>query len=514
MLSQTQFDEYAAAGYNRIPLAREVLADLETPLSTYLKLAAGRYSYLLESVQGGEKWGRYSIIGLPCRRRLEVRAGHLRIIEHGGDGGEEIITRAVDTADPLDDIRQFLAQHRVPQIPGMPRFNGGLVGFFTYDTVRYIEPHLGANPAAAAVDAPDIVLMVSDEVVVFDNLSGRLSVIVHADPAAPEAWANGVARVDELLAGLSRELPARPATDVDADAGADSVDESTVTSSFPRAEFEAAVLRCRAYITDGDVYQVVISQRMALPFSAAPLDLYRALRTLNPSPYMYFLDCGNFHIAGASPEILVRLEDGEVTVRPIAGTRKRGVDAQEDAALAAELLSDPKELAEHLMLVDLGRNDVGRVARIGTVRVTDKMRIEKYSHVMHIVSNVGGRLRDDLDAVDVLKAAFPAGTLSGAPKVRAMEIIEELEPDKRGIYSGAVGYIGWNGNMDTAIAIRTALIQNGTVYIQAGGGIVADSEPAREWEETMNKGRAVLRAAAMASAGLHRPLDATPAAEE
>lgn len=525
MLSREQFDQYAARGYNRIPLAREALADLETPLSTYLKLAAGRYSYLLESVHGGEKWGRYSIIGLPCRRRLEVRAGHLRIIEHGGAGdgdagagdradtAADTVTHSASVADPLAEIRAFLAQHRVPQIPAMPRFSGGLVGFFGYDTVRYIEPHLGANSAPPPVDAPDIMLLVSDEVVVFDNLSGRVSVIVHADPATPDAWARGAARLDELLAGLATVLPARAesiaaaATQSNAAGALDAADEPAFTSSFPRAEFEAAVEKCREYIYQGDVFQVVISQRMALPFAAAPLDLYRALRTLNPSPYMYYLDCGGFHIAGASPEILVRLEDGEVTVRPIAGTRKRGADAQEDAALAAELLSDPKELAEHLMLVDLGRNDVGRVARIGTVKVTDKMTIEKYSHVMHIVSNVGGRLRDDLDAIDVLKAAFPAGTLSGAPKVRAMEIIEEVEPDKRGIYSGAVGYIGWNGNLDTAIAIRTALIQNGTVYIQAGGGIVADSQPAREWEETMNKGRAVLRAAGMAGAGLHRPLD-------
>jgi len=506
MLSREQFAATAARGYNRIPLAREVLADLETPLSTYLKLASGRYSYLLESVQGGEKWGRYSIIGLPCRRRLEVRAGHLRVIEHGGDGAADTVTYAADCADPLDDIRAFLAQHRVPQLPGMPRFSGGLVGFFGYDTVRYIEPRLGANPTPSAVDAPDIMLLVSDEVVVFDNLSGRLSLIVHADPAAPDAWDHGAARLDELLAGLSAVLPARAAVEAADDGDGDG--EVAPAYSFPRAAFESAVERCREYIYQGDAFQVVISQRMALPFAARPLDLYRALRTLNPSPYMYYLDCGAFHIAGASPEILVRLEDGEVTLRPIAGTRKRGDNANEDAALEAELLSDPKELAEHLMLVDLGRNDVGRVARIGSVKVTDKMTVERYSHVMHIVSNVSGRLRDDLDAIDVLKAAFPAGTLSGAPKVRAMEIIEELEPDKRGIYSGAVGYLGWNGNMDTAIAIRTALIQNATVYIQAGGGIVADSQPAREWEEAMNKGQAVLRAAAMASAGLHRPLDA------
>ncbi|MGI9309985.1 MAG: anthranilate synthase component I [bacterium] len=507
MLSQDQFNRYAELGYNRIPLVREVLADLETPLSTYLKLAARPYSYLLESVHGGEKWGRYSIIGLPCRARLEVRGERFRMI----DGEHE---REFACDDPLAEIRKFQRRHRVPEIAGMPRFSGGLVGFFGYGTVRYIEPRLGANATTDSnpdpVGAPDILLMASDEVVVFDNLSGRLSVIVHADPSAPDAWARGARRLDELLDDLSRPLASPDAaidnaTDDATDATDD--DESSFHSSFPRDAFEAAVERCREYIRDGDAYQIVLSQRLSLPFEAAPLDLYRALRTLNPSPYMYYLDLGAFHIAGASPEILVRLEDGEVTVRPIAGTRKRGVGAEQDDALAAELLADPKELAEHLMLVDLGRNDVGRVARIGTVAVTERMTIEKYSHVMHIVSNVTGELRDGLDAIDVLTAAFPAGTLSGAPKVRALEIIEELEPDRRGVYSGAIGYIGWNGNLDTAIAIRTALIKDGAVHIQVGAGIVADSNPAREWEETMSKGRAVFRAVAMARAGLRRPLD-------
>ncbi len=511
MLTQAQFDHYAERGYNRIPLAREVLADLETPLSTYLKLAANPYSYLLESVQGGEKWGRYSIIGLPCRRRLEVRGSRLRVIDNGADGGV-VSERICD--NPLDEIRRFQQQHRVPEITGMPRFSGGLVGFFGYDTVRCIEPHLGANAITDPIGAPDIVLMVSDEVVVFDNLSGRLLVIVHADPAQPDAWCRGARRLQELLDRLDHGLPPRRPqhhTDGDGDGDGDT-DESEFRSSFPRAQFQAAVETCREYIHEGDVFQVVISQRMSRPFEAAPLDLYRALRTLDPSPYMYYLDLDDFHIAGASPEILVRLEGGEVTVRPIAGTRRRGENDEQDAALAAELLSDPKELAEHLMLIDLGRNDVGRVAEIGTVAVTDKMIIEKYSHVMHIVSNVSGRLAAQLDAFDVLKATFPAGTLSGAPKVRALEIIEDLEPDKRGIYSGAVGYIGWNGNMDTAIAIRTALIKDRTVHIQVGAGIVADSVPEREWEETMNKGRAALRAVALARAGLHRPLDDEPMA--
>ena len=503
MLSQDQFNRYAERGYNRIPLVREVLADLETPLSTYLKLASRPYSYLLESVQGGEKWGRYSIIGLPCRRRIEIRNNQLRIIDDDHGGGETRVREAA-CADPLAEIRALQARHRVPEIPGMPRFSGGLVGFFGYDTVRCIEPHLGNNAVADPIDAPDIVLMVSEEVVVFDNLSGRLYVIVHADPGEPDAWTRGEERLRRLLDDLDGALPTPPARRV---GGAHPPGEPQYTSSFPRADFEAAVEKCRDYIYEGDVFQVVISQRLSLPYAAPPLDLYRALRTLNPSPYMYFLDLGDFHIAGASPEILVRLEEGEVTVRPIAGTRKRGASDQQDQALAAELLSDPKELAEHLMLIDLGRNDIGRVARIGTVKVTDQMTIEKYSHVMHIASNVSGRLADGLDALDVLRATFPAGTLSGAPKVRAMEIIEDIEPDKRGIYSGAVGYIGWNGNLDTAIAIRTALIKDGVAHIQVGAGIVADSKPASEWEETMNKGRAVLRAVTMAEAGLRRPLD-------
>ena len=496
MLSQDQFNLYAERGYNRIPLVREVLADLETPLSTYLKLASMPYSYLLESVQGGEKWGRYSIIGLPCRRRIEVRQNNFRVIF------DDEVERELSCENPLDEIRLFQQQYRVPEIPDMPRFSGGLVGFFGYDTVRYVEAHLGTNAVPDPIDAPDILLMVSEEVVVFDNLSGRLYIIMHADPEQTNAWSRGKQKLQELLNDLDRGLPIHRSINRPGE-----VDESEFKSSFPRAEYESAVEKCRDYIYEGDVFQVVISQRLSLPFEANPLDLYRALRTLNPSPYMYYLNLGDFQIAGSSPEILVRLEEGEVTVRPIAGTRRRGENDEQDKSLAVELLSDPKELAEHLMLIDLGRNDVGRVARIGSVKVTDKMTIEKYSHVMHIVSNVSGQLDDELDAIDVLKATFPAGTLSGAPKVRAMEIIEDLEPDKRGIYSGAIGYIGWNGNMDTAIAIRTALIKDQTVYIQAGGGIVADSVPAREWEETMNKGRAVFRAVAMAKAGLHQPLD-------
>ncbi|MBX2885969.1 MAG: anthranilate synthase component I [Granulosicoccus sp.] len=491
MLSKEQFLDYASRGYNRIPLSKEILADLDTPLSTYLKLAAGPRSYLLESVQGGEKWGRYSIIGLPCDIRLEVRGKKMCFFA----GESKTDEREVE--DPLDEIRKYQTRFNVPDVPGLPRFTGGLVGYFGYDTVSHIEPHLGANNTKDPVDAPDILLMVSEEVIIFDNLSGRLSLLVHANPEDPNAYENCLARLEQLERSLRTRLPEQPESP-----RAKSLVESEIVSSLPQAEFLNAVEVCKNYIREGDVFQVVISQRMTIPFSARPLELYRALRTLNPSPYMFFVDLGEFQIASSSPEILVRLEQGEVTVRPIAGTRKRGLSEAEDQALAEDLLADPKELAEHLMLIDLGRNDAGRVSQIGTVALTDKMIIERYSHVMHIVSNVTGQILPGLDAIDVLKATFPAGTLSGAPKVRAMEIIEELEPDKRGIYSGAIGYIGWNGNMDTAIAIRTALIKDEQVYIQAGAGIVADSDPQSEWEETLNKARAIVRAVDMVNSGL------------
>ncbi len=494
----SNLSDYAAQGYNRVPLVREVLADLDTPVSTYLKLANGPYSYLLESVEGGEKWGRYSIIGLPCRTLLRVRGNQIEVEFDG-----RVVQR--DTVDdPLRTVRDFSHQFRVPEIDGMPRFTGGVVGYFGYDSVRYIETHLGPCPKPDLIGAPDIVLMVSEDVLVFDNLSGRLHVITHVDPNAPSAESDGNERLDELIA----ELRAIPPV-VSSQRESRRVDESDFESGFEQAAFEAAVERSREYIRNGDIMQVVLSQRLSIPFAAEPIDLYRALRTVNPSPYMYFLDFDEFQIVGSSPEILVRLEDGVVTVRPIAGTRRRGRDPDDDLRLERELMVDPKELAEHLMLVDLGRNDVGRVAETGTVRLTERMLVERYSHVMHIVSNVEGVLEPGFDAIDVLRATFPAGTVSGAPKVRAMEIIDELEPDKRGIYSGAVGYIGWNGNMDTAIAIRTAVIRDGTLYIQAGAGIVADSVPHLEWMETMNKGRAIFRAVAMACAGLDRGLHLT-----
>ncbi len=490
-LTKKEFERFSAQGFNRIPLMREVLADLDTPLSVYLKLARGPYSYLFESVQGGEKWGRYSIIGLPCRTLLRV-AGNEVAVERDG---ETVERETVE--DPLEYVRRFKARYSVPEIQGLPRFTGGVVGYFGYETVRFIEPKLGDLNKPDVIGAPDILLMVSDEVVVFDNLAGKLYVVIHVNPQIEDAFNKANRRLDELVDKLGGALPKSPPS-----RAAKQINESDFVSGFTQEGFETAVKKSREYIRAGDIMQVVLSQRLSIPFDAAPLDLYRALRTLNPSPYMYFMDLKDFYIVGSSPEILVRLEDGTVTVRPIAGTRPRGENEAEDQRLEQELLSDPKELAEHLMLMDLGRNDVGHVAKIGSVRVTDKMVIERYSHVMHIVSNVIGDLKPGMDAVDVLRATFPAGTVSGAPKVRAMEIIDELEPVRRGVYAGAVGYISWSGNMDTAIAIRTAVIKRDTLYIQAGAGIVADSVPSKEWEETMNKARAIFRAVSMASAGL------------
>ncbi len=496
-----QFQSLTAQGYNRIPVMREVLADLDTPLSTYLKLADAPYSYLLESVQGGEKWGRYSIIGLPCRTRIEVRGRDLQLLRDG-----DVIETVSDT-DPLAWIESFHAGYRVPNVTGLPRFTGGLVGYFGYDTVRYVEPRLTHCPDADPLQTPDILLLVSDEVVVFDNLRGKLYVVVHADPSEADAYGRAQTRLDDLVAQVQAANPRYR----DSAATREVHGEKDFISGFTREGFEKAVERIKEYIIDGDVMQVVLSQRLSVPFTASPLDLYRALRSLNPSPYLFYYNLGDFYIVGSSPEILVHVEDGMVTVRPIAGTRPRGANEEQDRALEAELLADPKELAEHLMLIDLGRNDIGRVAEVGSVSVTDRMVVERYSHVMHIVSNVTGRLRAGMSPIAALRATFPAGTLSGAPKIRAMEIIDELEPVKRGIYGGAVGYLGWNGNMDTAIAIRTAVIKDGQLNIQAGAGIVADSVPATEWEETMNKGRAIFRAVAMVESGLdHNPSMAKP----
>jgi anthranilate synthase component 1 len=490
LISEEQFRAYASQGYNHIPVAREVLADLDTPLSAYLKLASGPRTFLLESVVGGEKWGRYSMIGLAANTALRVNGNRVTV-----EVGSKSMS-VKDVADPLAEIEKFQQQFRVPQVPGLPRFTGGLVGYFGYDCVQYMEPRLRRDDKPDPLGCPDVMLMVADRVLVFDNLGGKAIIIVHADPAEDGAFRKACHDLDLLAARLMQPAEA------DNRARAARPIAAEPKSGFPRGEHARAVEKIKDYIVAGDVMQVVLSHRLSIPFVAPPLHLYRALRSLNPSPYMYFLNFGDFQVVGASPEILVRLEDGVVTVRPIAGTRPRGRDEEEDRNLERELLADPKELAEHLMLIDLGRNDVGRVARTGTVQVTERMIVERYSHVMHIVSNVRAELRPGATAFDVLRATFPAGTVSGAPKVRAMEIIDELEPVKRGIYAGAIGYLSWAGNMDTAIAIRTAVVKDYAVHVQAGGGIVADSVPETEWEETMNKARALLRAVAQAEQGL------------
>lgn len=491
MISESNFNKLAKQGYNRIPLMCEILADLDTPLSTYTKICNLKYSYLFESVEGGDKWGRYSIIGLPAKKIIYVCGNKITIKENNK------CIEEYNTNDPLAEIEKIQQSYKVPQIENMPRFNGGLVGYFGYETIKYIEPKLKKNEKEDPIGSPDILLMVSDEVIIFDNLSGKLFIIVHAEPEKNNAYINAKKRLNTITEILSSNQIKKTHLNISRD-----VNEKDFVSGFTQENYEKAVDTIKKYIVNGDAMQVVLSQRLSIPFESKPINLYRALRSLNPSPYMYFLDLGDFQIVGSSPEILVRLEDNTVTVRPIAGTRPRGKTEKEDVELENDLLQDPKELAEHLMLIDLGRNDVGRVADMGSVNLTDKMIIERYSHVMHIVSNVTGKLKKEMNAIDVLRSTFPAGTVSGAPKIRAMEIIDELEPVKRGVYSGAVGYISWNGNMDTAIAIRTAVIKDKTLHIQAGAGIVADSVPKNEWDETMNKGRAIFKAVSLAEKGL------------
>jgi anthranilate synthase component 1 len=489
-MTPEKFAELAGQDFNRIPVTREVLADFETPLSVYLKLAHGPNSYLFESMQGGEKWGRYSLIGLQTSTVLRVYGQRLEIIRDG----KPMVDRQTD--DPMAEVERFRQLFSMPDLPDLPRFTGGLVGYFGYDTVRYVEPRLAESQPKDELGTPDILLMASDEVAIFDNLSGTLMLVVHVDAKQRDGLDQANARLDELQQKL-----AMPAPQVEDKKGlGDDLSEDAFTSSFGQEAFLKSVDKIKDYIMAGDAMQVVPSQRLSAPFTASPINLYRSLRRLNPSPYMFFLNLGDFHIVGSSPEVLARLEDGQVTVRPIAGTRRRGKTAEEDLALEKEMLDDPKEIAEHLMLIDLGRNDVGRISQSGSVEVTEKMVVERYSHVMHITSNVVGDVTDNMGPIEVLKATLPAGTLSGAPKIRAMEIIDEVEPVKRGIYGGAVGYIGWNGNMDTAIAIRTAVIKDDMLHVQAGAGIVADSKPELEWKETMNKARAVMRAAAMVSA--------------
>lgn len=491
MISKTEYQTLAEQGYNRIPLVQELLADLDTPLSLYLKLANKPYSYLLESVVGGERFGRYSFIGLPCNHYLKARGKHVDVYLNGG------IVEQHD-GNPLPFIEQFHARFKTPEIPGLPRFTGGLVGYFGYETIYNFEhfAHRLKNPPKAdPLDTPDILLMLSQELAVIDNLSGKIYLIVYANPSQT----NGYEAARERLEDLRTQLRLSCAIPLSLGSA-----HTEAVSEFGQDPFKACVDQIKEYIFAGDCMQVVPSQRMTMPYTDSPLALYRALRTLNPSPYMFYYDFDDFHIVGSSPEILVRREKDNVVVRPIAGTRLRGKTPAEDLANEQDLLSDAKEIAEHVMLIDLGRNDVGRISQTGQVAVTDKMVVEKYSHVMHIVSNVEGRLKDDITNMEILAATFPAGTLSGAPKIRAMEIIEEVEPSKRGIYGGAVGVWGFNNDMDLAIAIRTAVIKNGTLFVQSGAGVVADSVPESEWQETQNKARAVIRAAQMVQEGLDK----------
>lgn len=485
-MTPESFEQLAAQGYNRIPVTLELFADLDTPLSVYLKLANQPYSYLLESVVGGERFGRYSFIGLPATTRIRVNGNKVQV-----EYGDKVIEQY--EGDPLAFIESFQARFRTPPVESLPRFTGGLVGYFGYDTVRYIEPRLAKVQKPDPVGTPDILLMLSEELAVVDNLSGKLYLVVYADPAVPNALTKAQARLSQLRHQLRQ--PIEPPLSLPSK-------RTEASSEYGESAFKEAVRSAKRYIVDGDIMQVVLAQRLSMPFAESPLALYRALRSLNPSPYMFFYHFDDFHVVGSSPEILVRREQNTVTVRPIAGTRPRGKTREEDMQLAEDLLADPKEIAEHVMLMDLGRNDVGRVAHTGSVHVTDNMVIERYSHVMHIVSSVEGQIGPEVSNIDVLRATFPAGTLSGAPKVRAMEIIDEFEPTKRGVYGGAVGYLGFSGDMDVAIAIRTGVIKNHTLYVQAGAGIVADSVPESEWLETQNKARAVIRAAELVQHGL------------
>jgi anthranilate synthase component 1 len=494
-ITEDQFHALASRGYNRIPLALESYADLDTPLSLYLKLANRPYSFLLESVVGGERFGRYSFIGLPASTRIRVRGSEIEV-ERGSVVAERADVAAAG-GDPIRYVEKFLERYRVAPVEGLPRFPGGLAGYFGYDTVRYFEKRLAKFSKPDTLGLPDVLLLLAEELAVVDNIAGKIFLIVHADPSLPGAYASAMERLHALRRKLRQPAPIPYQL------------ASKVTApqfETAREDYLAAARRAKEYIFAGDVMQVQVGQRIRVPFTDSPLSFYRALRSLNPSPYMFYYDFGDFHVVGASPEILVRQERHEghsvVRLRPIAGTRPRGATPEEDQRLAAELLADPKEIAEHVMLIDLARNDVGRIAETGSVKVVEQMVIERYAHVMHIVSDVEGRLKKGLTNADVLRATFPAGTLTGAPKIRAMEIIDELEPVKRGVYGGAVGYLGFSGEMDLAIAIRTAIIKDGTLYAQAAAGIVADSDPQKEWEETLHKTRSLLRAAELVQKGL------------
>ena len=492
-MTPEQFIKLGKDGYNHVPVVRTMFADMDTPLSCYVKVARGPYSYLLESAaQGGEKWARYSLVGLPSDCVVKITGDEITL-EKSGE-----VTDQFRVEDPLAFVEEFQAQYSYPELQDLPIYTGGLVGYFGYDTIRYVEKKISQSAPPDTLGTPDIILMVSNDVIVFDNVLGRIHLITHGDPAVDGSFDVAQARLQQMILDLQTNVP----KDLHDPVRGPRLHEADFVSNYGEQAYKADVEKIKDYIVEGDVMQVVLAQRMSVAFESDPLNLYRALRSLNPSPYMYFLDLEDFHIVSSSPEILARLDHGEVTVRPLAGTRRRGRDEIEDLALEIELLADAKEIAEHLMLIDLGRNDIGKVCKTGSVEVSEMMTVERYAHVMHIASNVRGQIKDNLGPIDLLRATLPVGTLSGAPKVRAMEIIDELEPEKRGIFGGAVGYLSWNGNMDTAIAIRTAIVRDNKLYIQAGAGIVADSIPRLEWKETINKARSICQAAAIAEAGL------------
>ena len=481
-MEKSQFNNLVDKGFNHIPLSREVVVDTDTPLALYLKLANNPYSYFLESVQGGEKWGRYSFVGLAAETVIKVNDYDVSIEKNGK------LHKQYKVADPLAWIEDYQSKFKVPQLEELPDFNGGLVGYFGYEIIKFIEPKLKNIKKKDELNVPDILLMVSNDLLVVDNLTSKVHIITHINPEK-ESFEAGLSKLDIIEKNI-RELFNFDSTSTE------KIESEDFVSSFGKENFVNAVEKVQKYITAGDVMQVVPSQRLSCSFKSDPIELYRQLRILNPSPYMYFLNLDGFAIVGSSPEILTRVDNNNVaTIRPIAGTRSRGKNIQEDLENEQDLLSDEKEIAEHLMLIDLGRNDLGRIAKTGSVKLTDKMFIERYSHVMHIVSNVECELKEDMSSIDVLKATFPAGTLSGAPKVRAMEIIDEVETLKRNIYSGAIGNLSWHGGMDLAIAIRTAVIKDEVLYVQAGAGIVYDSIPEMEWQETMDKAQALIKAA-------------------
>ena len=481
-MQKSQFNTLVKNGFNHIPFSKEVVVDTDTPLALYLKLANKPYTYFLESVQGGEKWGRYSFIGLAAETVIKVYNYEVQVEKNG-----KIIEKN-DVDDPLAWIEDYQNTFKVPKLENLPDFNGGLVGYFGYEIIRYIEPRLKNIDKTDELNVPDILLMVSNDLLVVDNLSSKVYIITHIDPTK-NSYDDAILKLDAIDKDIKQLFEHKISA-------SENIKPTDFVSSFGKENFLKAVKDVQKYIIAGDVMQVVPSQRLSCSFKAKPIELYRQLRILNPSPYMYFLNLDNFSIVGSSPEILTRVDNNNVaTIRPLAGTRSRGKTLDEDLNLEKDLLSDEKEIAEHLMLIDLGRNDLGRIAKTGSVTLTDKMFIEKYSHVMHIVSNVECQLRENMSSIDVLKATFPAGTLSGAPKVRAMEIIDEVETLKRNVYSGAIGNLSWHGGMDLAIAIRTAIIKDEVLYIQAGAGIVHDSLPENEWQETMDKAEALIRAA-------------------